>query len=274
MFEQSLRIFKGFSAKRYTESDPPRRMFSALANTQYVAPADDIWLHDDSQSDDEEPKFKKMTEDKFGHKNLDSSESNSDGNDEGGDGGDAGATGASAAGTTGTSSAGGDADDSESDDNQPEPGYEFYIDNRGERKVRKIRQEEDVDYVPSDTEAERLKRKETTARRKRKSRKYIGTSSIQPTVSQQETDHEAEMDPNLGLTAEEASAIISSPPRSTEPPPMVSSATETPIVTQQAKPTNKMASTIRATTSQHTSECRHRRFSEMQPDKKVDFLFS
>ncbi|MFS8023041.1 hypothetical protein Hanom_Chr16g01446761 [Helianthus anomalus] len=182
LFEQSLRIFKGFSAKRYTESDPPRKMFGSLANTQYVAHANDKWRHEDSQSDDEEPKLKKMMEDKFGHKKLDSSESNSDSN--GGDGGDAGATSASAAGTTG---------------------------------VRKIRQEDDDDYVPSDTEAERLRRKETVARRKRKSMKYIGTSSVQPTMLQQEIVHEAKLDSNLGLTAEEASAIISSPPRSTEP---------------------------------------------------------
>ncbi|KAL9995750.1 hypothetical protein Hdeb2414_s0773g00945481 [Helianthus debilis subsp. tardiflorus] len=147
MFEQSLQIFKGFSAKRYTESDPPRKIFGALANTQYVAPANDKWRHDDNQSDDGEPKLKKMMEDKFGHKKLDSSESNSDDNDEGDDGRDTGATGASAAGTTGASSAGGDADDSESDNNQLEPGYKFYIDDRGERKVRKIRQEDDVDYV-------------------------------------------------------------------------------------------------------------------------------
>ncbi|KAJ0725457.1 hypothetical protein HanPI659440_Chr12g0458921 [Helianthus annuus] len=259
---------------RYTESDPLRKMFGALYNTEYVAPANDKWRHDDSQSDDEEPKLKKMMEDKFGHKKLDSSESNSDGNDEGGDGGDAGATGTSATGTTGASSAGGDTDDSESDDNQPEPGYEFYIDDRGERKVRKIRQEEDADYVPSDTEAEHLKRKETATRRKRKSRKYIGTSSVQPTVSQQETVHEAEMDPNLGLTAEEASVIIYSPPRSTEPPTVVSSATETLIITPQAVPTRTIASTIRETTSQHRSERQQRKSSEMQPDEKVDFLFS
>ncbi|KAJ0792330.1 hypothetical protein HanOQP8_Chr01g0016861 [Helianthus annuus] len=139
MFEQSLRIFKVFAAKRYTESDPPRKMFGASRNTQYVAPANDKWRHDDNQSDDEEPKLKTMMEDKFGRKNLDSSKSESDGDDEvdieGDDVGDAGATeastpsaiGASAAGTAGSSSAGGDAEDTESDDNQPKPGYEFYL---------------------------------------------------------------------------------------------------------------------------------------------------
>ncbi|MFS8009248.1 hypothetical protein Hanom_Chr14g01282451 [Helianthus anomalus] len=185
MFEQSLRIFKGFVAKRYTESDPPSMMFGALMNTQYVPPANNKWRHDDSQSGDEEPKLKKMMEDKFGRKNLDSSESESDG-DDGDDRGDAGATtasapgatGASAAGTVGATSAGGDAEDTESNDNQPEAGYEFYLDERGVRKVRRIRQEEDAVYVPSDTEAECLKRKQTAGRRKKKARKYIGTLSV------------------------------------------------------------------------------------------------
>ncbi|KAJ0604145.1 hypothetical protein HanHA300_Chr02g0046331 [Helianthus annuus] len=271
MIEQSLRIFKGFPAKRYVESDPPRKMFGALANTEYVAPANNKWRHDDSQSDDEEPKLKRMMEDKFGSKKLDSSESDSDGDDESGDGGDAGAT---AASTPGASSARGDEENSDSDDNEPEPGYEFYLDDRGVRKMRRIRQEEDADYVPSDTEAERLKKKEADARRKRKSRKYIGASSVQPTASQQETVHGAEMDPNLGLTAEEASAMVSSPPRSTEPPPVVSSTVETPTVTPQAAPARSIASTIRATTSQQSSERRQRKFSEMQPDEKMDFLFS
>ncbi|KAM0055274.1 hypothetical protein Hdeb2414_s0006g00204211 [Helianthus debilis subsp. tardiflorus] len=278
MFEKYLRIFKGFSAKRYTESDPPRKMFEALYNKEYVAPVNDKWRHDDSQSDNEEPKLKKMMKDKFGHKKLDLSESDSDGDDGGYVGTTAarapGTTSASAAGTTGDSSARGNTESLDFDDNQPEPGYEFYLDDRGVRQVRRIGQEEDADYVPSDTEAELLKRKETVARRKRNSRKSIGTSSVKPTMSQQETAHEADMDPNLGLPAEEASAMISSPPRSTEPPTVVSSATETPIVTPQAEPTNKMASTIRATTSQHTSERRHRRLSEMQLDEKVDFLFS
>ncbi|MFS8021619.1 hypothetical protein Hanom_Chr16g01429551 [Helianthus anomalus] len=130
MFEQSLRIFKGFVAKGYTESDPSRKMFGALKNTQYVPPTNDKWRPDDSQSDDEEPKLKKMMEDKFGRKNLDSSESERDSED-GDDRGNAGATaasapcdtGASTSCTAGTSSAGGDAEDTKSDDNQPEPGY-------------------------------------------------------------------------------------------------------------------------------------------------------
>ncbi|KAJ0429991.1 hypothetical protein HanRHA438_Chr17g0825461 [Helianthus annuus] len=272
MHEQSLLIFKGFSARRYVESDPPRKMFRALDNTEYVAPANDKWHHDDSQSEDEEPKLKKMMEDKFRRKKLDSFESNSDGDnegDDGGDGEDTGAIGASATGTTGASSARGDVEDSESDDNRPEPGYEFYLDERGVRKTRRIRQEEDADYVPTDTEAKRLKKKEAATRRKRKSRKYVGASSVQPTASQQETVHGAEMDPNLGLTAEEASTMISSPPRSTEPPPVVSSTVETPTVTAQAAHARSIASTIRETTSQQASERRQRKFSEIQRDEKA-----
>ncbi|KAF5765416.1 hypothetical protein HanRHA438_Chr15g0715911 [Helianthus annuus] len=109
-------------------------------------------------------------EEKFGRKDSDSSDSDDDGDDKGGDSGDAGAVGAStagasAAGTVGASSAGDDEEDTESDDNQPEPGYEFYVDERGVRQVRKIRWEDDDDeYVPSDTEAERLKKKQTAAR--------------------------------------------------------------------------------------------------------------
>ncbi|KAL9998180.1 hypothetical protein Hdeb2414_s0014g00432101 [Helianthus debilis subsp. tardiflorus] len=142
MIEHSLKIFRGVALNRYKESKPPRKLISALDKTDYVAPENDKWCHNESQSDDEEPKLKKMMEDKFGRKKInifgDSTESDND-DDEGGDGGDTGETGASAAGTTGASSAGGDVEDSESDDNRPGPGYEFYLDDRGERKVRKIR---------------------------------------------------------------------------------------------------------------------------------------
>ncbi|MFS7926555.1 hypothetical protein Hanom_Chr04g00298391 [Helianthus anomalus] len=158
---------------------PPRNLIGALDKTDYITPENDKWPHNDSQSNDEEPKLKKMMEDKFGRKDLDSSDSDDDGDDEGDDGGDAGApaasasgaAGASAGGTAGDTSAGDDEEDTESDDNVPEPGYEFYLDERGVRMVRKIRQEDDADYVLSDTEAERLKRKQTTARRKKKARK-------------------------------------------------------------------------------------------------------
>ncbi|KAJ0719115.1 hypothetical protein HanOQP8_Chr08g0285861 [Helianthus annuus] len=96
---------------------------------------------------------------------------------------------------------------------------------------------------------------------------------MQPSVSQQDPVHEAYMNPNFGLMADEAPTIISFPPRSSEPTPVVTSATETPTVTPQ-EPTRSMVSTIRATTSQHSSECMQRKFSEMQPDEKVDILFS
>ncbi|KAJ0608666.1 hypothetical protein HanHA89_Chr03g0111601 [Helianthus annuus] len=264
--------------KRYKESKPPRKLFGALGKTDYIAPEDDNWRHKDSQSDDEEPKLKKRMEEKFGHKDSDSSDSDYDGDDEGGDGGDAGAigastAGASAAGTTGASSAGDDEEDTESDDNVPEPGYEFYLDERGVRQVRRIRQEDDVEYVPSASEAERLKKKQTVARRKKKARKYIGSSSVQQSVPQQEPSQEAEMNPNLGFTAYEASAMLSSPPRSSEPTLVVTSAPETPTVTPQ-EPARSIASTIRATTSQTASERKQSRFSQMPQEEKIDFLFS
>ncbi|MFS7927558.1 hypothetical protein Hanom_Chr04g00310571 [Helianthus anomalus] len=169
MIEHSLKIFRGIATKRYKESKPPRKLIGALDKTDYIALENDKWRHNDSQSDDDDPKLKKMMEDKFRRKDLDSSDSDDDGDDEGGDDGDvraavASTVGASAAGIAGASSAGDDEEYTESDDNQPEPGYEFYLDERGVRKVRKIRQEDDVDYVPSDTEAERLKKKQTAAR--------------------------------------------------------------------------------------------------------------
>ncbi|KAF5789189.1 hypothetical protein HanXRQr2_Chr09g0368181 [Helianthus annuus] len=94
MMEHSLKIFRGVASKRYTESTPPRKTFGALANKEYVAPAKDKCRHDDSQSDHEEPKLKKMIEEKFGWKKLkifgdtDDESDNGDGDDEGRDRGD------------------------------------------------------------------------------------------------------------------------------------------------------------------------------------------
>ncbi|MFS7987913.1 hypothetical protein Hanom_Chr11g01028381 [Helianthus anomalus] len=119
MLDHSFNLFKGHSAKKYKESDPPRKMFGALLNRNYVAPTNDKWCHDDSQSDDEEP----------------------DDDDE--EGGDAGTTAASA---PGASSAGGD-------------------------------EQADSDYVPSDTETERVQKKKTVVLGKKKDKKNIGTSS-------------------------------------------------------------------------------------------------
>ncbi|KAJ0792402.1 hypothetical protein HanOQP8_Chr01g0017641 [Helianthus annuus] len=281
MILQSLRIIKSLAAKRYIESDPPRKLIGALGKPDYIAPADDKWRHDDNQSDDEGLELKRKMSEKFGPRDSGSSESDSD-DDEAGDGGDAGAgaigassvAGASSAGATGGTSAGDDEEDSESHDNPPEPGYEVYYDDRGVKRIRKIRREDDDDeYIPSDIEAERLERKETAVKRKKKARKYIGTSSSAQQSVPQEPSQEAQMDPNLGFTAEEASTMVSSPPRSTEPTPAVSSTPETPVVTPQA-PTRSIASTIRATTSQPATERRQSVFVRMQQDEKIDILCS
>ncbi|MFS7903239.1 hypothetical protein Hanom_Chr01g00021671 [Helianthus anomalus] len=225
MIEQSLRIFRGLAIKRYIESEPPRKLFGTLGKPDYIAPADDKWRHDDSQSDDEEPVLKKKMVEKFGRTDSCSSDSGSDGDDDGGDagGGAVGVSGAgaSSAGAAGGTSAGNDEEDTESDDNPPEPGYEYYLNERGVKKVRKIRREDDnAEYVPSDAEAERLKKKQTVVRRKKKAKKNIGSSSVQQSVPQQEPTQEAEMDPNLGFTAAEAADMVPSPPRSSEPGPV------------------------------------------------------
>ncbi|KAJ0622474.1 hypothetical protein HanIR_Chr01g0021111 [Helianthus annuus] len=204
---------------------------------------------------------------KFGPEESESSYRDSD-NDEGGDSGNAGASavgisgaGASSGGAAGGTLARGDEESSESDDNPPKPGYEVYYDDRGVKQIRRIRQEDDPEYVPSDTEAKRLKKKETAIKRKKKARKYISTSSAQQSVPQ-EPSQKAEMDPNLGFTATEASEMIPSPPRSTEPVPVVSSTPETPTVTPQ-EPVPSTASTIRATSSQPAAERRQSIFEQM-----------
>ncbi|KAM0054970.1 hypothetical protein Hdeb2414_s0006g00200731 [Helianthus debilis subsp. tardiflorus] len=239
MILQSLRIIKSLAAKRYKESDPPRKLIGALGKPDYVAPTNDKWRHDDSQSDNEEPELKKRMIEKFGPEDS-----------------GVGAIGASTAGAAGGTSAGNDDDNSESDDYPPESGYEVYYDDRGVKRIRKIRRDDDDDeYIPSDTEAELVKKKKTDVLRKKKARKYIGTSYVQPSIPQQEPMQEAEMDPNLGFTAEEASTMVSSTPRSTEPTPTVGTTPETPAVTPQA-PTHSIASSIRATTSQPAAERR------------------
>ncbi|MFS7926176.1 hypothetical protein Hanom_Chr04g00293901 [Helianthus anomalus] len=88
MIEHSLKIFRGLVIERYKESDPPRTQFGALDKTNYIAPDDDKWRHNDRQSDNEEPKLKKKIGEKFGRKDSDSSDSDGDGDDEAGDGGD------------------------------------------------------------------------------------------------------------------------------------------------------------------------------------------
>ncbi|KAF5785545.1 hypothetical protein HanXRQr2_Chr10g0429881 [Helianthus annuus] len=221
MIEHSLKIFRGVAAKRYMESTPPRRMFGALREKNYVALANDKWHHDNSQSDNEEPKLKKMIEDTFGRKKLkifgdyDDESDNDGGDDEVGDGGDG-------------------------DDNPPESGYEHYFDERGVRQVRRIRTDQDEDYVPSDTEAERLKKKKTDVRRKKKMKTTIGTSSAEPKAAQHETItkpvHEANVNLEFAFTAEETKAMMASPSTATEPPPVATTAAETPVVTPPAEP--------------------------------------
>ncbi|KAM0014590.1 hypothetical protein Hdeb2414_s0034g00725531 [Helianthus debilis subsp. tardiflorus] len=129
MIKNSLRIFRSLAIKRYTESEPPRRLIGALDKPDYIAPVDDKW-----PCNNEELDLKKKMVKKFGRKDTFSSDSGSDGDDEGGDGGDAGAgvvgvygAGASSAGAAGGTLAGNDEEDFESDDNPPEPGYEIYL---------------------------------------------------------------------------------------------------------------------------------------------------
>ncbi|KAF5783969.1 hypothetical protein HanXRQr2_Chr11g0514121 [Helianthus annuus] len=239
MILNSLKIIKSLAAKRYEESDPPRKLIGALGKPDYIAPADDKWRHDDSQSDNEEPELKRKMIEKFGPDPVDSESLESDSED---DGGDTGAVGASSAGAAGGTSAGDDEEDSDLDDHLIEPGYEMYLDERGVKRFRKIRQEDDPEYVTSDTEAERLKKKESDVHQKKKARRYLATSVSVPQEPIQETL-------------------------------VVSSAPETPTVTPQAAPQRSMASASRATTSQPSSE-RQRVFSEMSQDEKNNFLFS
>ncbi|KAJ0687171.1 hypothetical protein HanLR1_Chr11g0423111 [Helianthus annuus] len=98
MILNSLKKIKSLAAKRYKESDPPRKLIGALGKPDYIAPADDKWRHDDSQSDNEEPELKRKMIEKFGPDPVDSESLESDSED---DGGDTGAVGASSAGAAG-----------------------------------------------------------------------------------------------------------------------------------------------------------------------------
>ncbi|MFS8003264.1 hypothetical protein Hanom_Chr13g01211971 [Helianthus anomalus] len=249
MLENSLKIFKGVAAKQYKESTPPRKMFGALA---YGAPDNDKWRHDESQSDNEEPKLKKMIDDKFGRKKLkffgdsDDESDNGDSDDEGGDGGNVGASGASIPGGN-KSKQPGDDDESDSDDNPPEPGYEHYFVNRGVRQVRQIHTDQDADYVPSDMESERLRKKKAVVRRNKKSKKTIAESSAEPTTTQHETTtepvHKADVIPEFVFIAEETIAMMTSPTATTEQLLMTTTAIETPpVVTPQAEPRHATSS--------------------------------
>ncbi|KAJ0614217.1 hypothetical protein HanIR_Chr02g0059941 [Helianthus annuus] len=269
----SLRIIKNLAHKRYKESVPPRKLFGALDNTAYVAPANNKWHHEDSQSDNEEPELKRLMSEKFGPEPDVSDESESDSGNEGGnggDGGDTGAVGASSVGTTGGTSAGGtsvggtsaggasagdtsasgdDEADSDSDDDLLlEPGYEMYLDERGVKRYRKIRQEDDPEYVFSDPETERARKrkakKSAAHQKKKKSRRYLSTSSR------------------------------GSVPQTPVPePPVISSPPAAQTVSPQFIPQRSVAATIRATTSQPSGK-RQRIFSEMTQEEKNKFMFS
>ncbi|KAJ0813251.1 hypothetical protein HanPSC8_Chr17g0771301 [Helianthus annuus] len=202
---------------------------------------------------------------KFGPDPIDSDSSGSDSDNEGGDGGDTGAVGASSVGTTGGTSAGGtsaggvsagdtsaggdDEAESDSDDDYLiKPGYEMYLDERGVKRFRKIRQEDDPEYVPSDSEVERLRKrkaeKSAEHQKKKKARRYLSTSTRE-----------------------------SVPQAPIQEPPVVSLAPETQTVSPQAIPQRSMAEAIRATTSQPSGE-RQRIFLEMTQEEKNNFLFS
>ncbi|KAJ0592367.1 hypothetical protein HanHA300_Chr03g0084321 [Helianthus annuus] len=243
----SLRIIKNLAHKRYKESNPPRKLFGALGDTAYVAPKENKWRHNDSESDDEEPELKRRMSEKFGPDPIDSDSSGSDSDDEGGDGGDTGVVGASSVGTTGGTSAGGtsaggtsaggvsagdtsaggddEAESDSDDDHLIEPGYEMYFDERGVKRFRRIRQEDDPEYVPSDSEAERLRKrkaeKSAEHQKKKKARRYLSTSTRE-----------------------------SVPHAPVQEPPVVSAAPETQTVSPQAIPQRSIAEAIRATTSQ------------------------
>ncbi|KAF5775530.1 hypothetical protein HanXRQr2_Chr13g0613091 [Helianthus annuus] len=156
-----------------------------------------------------------MIEDKFGQKKMkikifgdsDDESDNADGDDAGGDGGDTGDAGVSSASTPGGDKSKQPGVDDKSDYNPPEPGYEHYLDEHVVRHVRSIRTDPDADYVPSDTESERLRKKKAAVRRKKKSKKMIGASSAEPTIRQPETTtepvQEADVHTQFAFTAEE-----------------------------------------------------------------------
>ncbi|KAF5768953.1 hypothetical protein HanXRQr2_Chr14g0642551 [Helianthus annuus] len=281
--EISLKIFKGYGAKSYKESDPPRKLFGFLDSNTYVAPANDKWRHDNSDSDNEEPTLKKMIEDKFSKKSKKGEGDNDDNDDEGSDsdnqGGDGGVVGASGTGSTGgdQSKQSGDDNKSDSDDNPLEPGYERYVDAQGVRQIRRIRTEQDEDYVPSDTESEKARKKQVAIRRKKKSRKSIGASQTQPASTQSsEPAPEAVVSTNLGLTAEETEALMSSPTTASEPPPTTTSIETPPVQPPTAQPQHATSSSqsARERVQQQSVERRGTMFERMSESEKVNFLLS
>ncbi|KAJ0752016.1 hypothetical protein HanPI659440_Chr09g0319491 [Helianthus annuus] len=226
MMEHSLKIFRGVASKRYTESTPPRKMFGALRirNTSLRQRISGV-----------------MMTANLTMKNQNDESDNGDGDDEGRDRGDGGNVCASGARVPG-----GDNDESDSDDNPPEPGYEHYFDDHGVRQVRQIRMEQDVDCVPSDTEAERLKKKKVAVRRQKRSKKTIGTSSAQPSATQYEPMTEpvleADLNSQFAFTEAEIVAMMTYPKTATATPPVTTTVAETPLVTPQAEPQHATSS--------------------------------
>ncbi|KAJ0475294.1 hypothetical protein HanRHA438_Chr13g0577211 [Helianthus annuus] len=277
----SLRLIKNLAAKRYKESVPPRKLIGALANPDYVAPANDKWRHDDSQSDSEEPELERLRIEKFGPDPVDSDESGSDSDGSSGEsdnGGDTGAVGTSSKGAAGGTSAssssasGDDESDSSSSDHIVEPGYEMYIDIRGVRRYRKIRTEDDPAYVPEDPESERrTKRRAEKAVeiQKKKSRRYLSTYTRKYVPQESSSVPQEPVQSVPQEPVQETPTVVTS----TAETPVVTSAAEIPAVTPQAAPQRTMASAIRATTSQISAE-RHRTFSGFSEDEKIKYLFS
>ncbi|MFS7936531.1 hypothetical protein Hanom_Chr05g00416671 [Helianthus anomalus] len=68
---------------------------------------------------------------------------------------------------------------------------------------------------------------------------------------------------------------MASPSAATEPPPVATTAAETPVVTPPTEPQLATSSIhqYRSATHQQSSERRSRLFSEMEKDEKVEFLF-
>ncbi|KAL9997643.1 hypothetical protein Hdeb2414_s0611g00923801 [Helianthus debilis subsp. tardiflorus] len=222
------------------------KVIRVLRNNVYVAPENDKWRHDNSDSNNEEPTLKKMIEDKFGKKgNGDDDESDDEGSEGDNQGGDGGVVGASGTGSTGgdQSKKPGDDDKSDSDDNPLELGYERYVDAQGVRQIRRIRTKQDEDYVPSDTESEKARKNQAAIRRKKKIRKSIGESQTQPSSTQpSEPIHEADVNPDFVLTVEETKAIMSSPTRASEPPPTTTSIETPPVQPLIAQPQHATSS--------------------------------
>ncbi|KAJ0513953.1 hypothetical protein HanHA300_Chr10g0363821 [Helianthus annuus] len=171
----------------------------------------------------------------------------------------------------------GEDDKSDSDDNPLEPGYERYVDTEGVRQIRRIRTEQDGDYVPSDTESEKARKKQAAIRRKKKSQKSITASQTQPASTQpSEPVHEANVSTDFVLTAEETEAMMSSPKTASEPPPTTTSVETPPVQPPTAQPQHATSSSqsAREKVQQQSAERHGTMFERMSESEKVNFLFS